>query len=373
MIERVTAVVWRTAREPAQSLADAARSGLLRRVVFGLVIGGVGGVVAHWAHVPLAFMLGSLFATMLASLAGAPIASTNRLRMAFLVLIGLFLGESFRAEDLGRLGDWPISIALSVAYVPIASWIAWRFYRDAAGLDSRTALFASIPGGLSGVVLLAGAMGADERQVTLSQSLRVAVVVLLAPLLFFGVLSAEQPPGPVVAMQSGLTLREALALGGATVASIWVFSRLGAPLPALIAPMCASALLRLSGVIEGDLPIWLVELALVVVGASLGCRFVGADLKLLARLAGWTLLGTLVMTLLSGVFAAAASALVGAPLLVTLLAFMPGGVAEMCIIALALDLDPSFVAAHHLARILFILLAVPLLGQQIVRALSREP
>ena len=48
--------------------------------------------------------------------------------------------------------------------------------------------------------------------------------------------------------------------------------------------------------------------------------------------------------------------------LAVLLAFAPGGVAEMCLIALSLNVDPSFVAFHHLARISLILLMAPMLG-----------
>ena len=37
-----------------------------------------------------------------------------------------------------------------------------------------------------------------------------------------------------------------------------------------------------------------------------------------------------------------------------LLAYSPGGLAEMSLVALALQIEVAFVAAHHLVRILFV-------------------
>ncbi len=348
-------------------------SGLLARVALGLGVGAAGGLLAHAAGLPLAFMLGALFATMAASLAGLPVAAPARLRVAFLALIGLFLGESFDADTLARMAAWPTTIALALLYAPVASAAAYQLYARAARLDPRTAAFCAIPGGLSGVIFAAAAFGAAEERVALAQSLRVALIVLSAPALFFGILGAPPPEGGHLAAHADLlTLGEAALLVGVSAVAIVLCDRLGLPLSFMIAPMLASAALRLSGVVTGALPVWLVETALVVTGASLGCRFQGADPRALAALAGWTALATLAMTLVSVGFALAAARLVDVSFEAALLAFMPGGVAEMAIIALAIDLDPSFVATHHMARILFILAALPLLAPWLARRLDRR-
>ena len=46
-----------------------------------------------------------------------------------------------------------------------------------------------------------------------------------------------------------------------------------------------------------------------------------------------------------------------------LLAFAPGGVAEMSLIALALNVEPSFVAFHHIVRIFEIVLLAPIMAK----------
>ena len=46
--------------------------------------------------------------------------------------------------------------------------------------------------------------------------------------------------------------------------------------------------------------------------------------------------------------------------LTLILSFSPGGIYEVAVIAIAFDLDPDFVAFHHIIRLLFILFTVPL-------------
>ena len=45
--------------------------------------------------------------------------------------------------------------------------------------------------------------------------------------------------------------------------------------------------------------------------------------------------------------------------LTLVLSFCPGGIYEVAVIAIAFDLDPDFVAFHHIIRLLFILFTVP--------------
>ena len=115
------------------------------------------------------------------------------------------------------------------------------------------------------------------------------------------------------------------------------------------------------------LPHQLVEVALVVTGSSIGTRFHGISPSKLLRFGLLTLGGTSVLMAVTAVFALTVSALTGQELLVTLLAYAPGGVAEMSLIALAIDANPGFVAIHHVTRIIFVLLSVPLLTAWVAR------
>jgi uncharacterized membrane protein AbrB (regulator of aidB expression) len=56
-----------------------------------------------------------------------------------------------------------------------------------------------------------------------------------------------------------------------------------------------------------------------------------------------------------------AAELIGLPPAALLLAFAPGGVEIMAALAVSTGLEPALVAAHHVARLLILSVAVPLL------------
>ena len=59
-------------------------------------------------------------------------------------------------------------------------------------------------------------------------------------------------------------------------------------------------------------------------------------------------------------FALALHAMIGLPAEALVLAFAPGGLTEMTLIALSLDIDPAFVSTHHVVRIFLVVVLAPL-------------
>jgi uncharacterized membrane protein AbrB (regulator of aidB expression) len=53
-----------------------------------------------------------------------------------------------------------------------------------------------------------------------------------------------------------------------------------------------------------------------------------------------------------------------------MIAFAPGSVDAMMLLALALNLDPVYVGAHHLTRIFFVSLTMPLVARWSARSLK---
>lgn len=344
----------------------------LGRLAYGLAVGAGGGALAAAAGVPLAWMLGPLFACMAFSLAGQKVMVPIWLRMIFMGLIGLFLGESFNAEAMGQMSRWPATIAMAVLYVPVGAAGCYLLFRNVARMPRGTALLSGLPGGMTAVAMFASSLGGDERRVALSQSLRVAFVVLLAPTIAFGWLGLSAPSGHGFSAAGVIGPADAALLVGVSLALGGVMARLGWPLPYMIGPLAASALLRFPGVVEGALPPWLVELSLLVCGASIGTRFGGIGARLFLGTVVWSFAGTLVLMAISGGFAWAAHVWLGVDLFAGLLAFAPGGVAELSLIAIAIDADPGFVAAHHMARIFAILFTLPAIAGWLGRFIADD-
>jgi uncharacterized membrane protein AbrB (regulator of aidB expression) len=73
---------------------------------------------------------------------------------------------------------------------------------------------------------------------------------------------------------------------------------------------------------------------------------------------------------IAAIFAAALIWLLKLPVAEVMIAYAPGSVDAMMLLALALHLDPVFVGAHHLTRIFFVSLSVPLAARRKARALA---
>jgi membrane AbrB-like protein len=123
------------------------------------------------------------------------------------------------------------------------------------------------------------------------------------------------------------------------------------PAAQILGPILASGTIHALGWTAAAPPGWLVALAQLVIGVSLGLRFVGVDARTLRWLSALSALSVAAMLAVGSIWAAAFAALGIAPFAVGLLALAPGGVVEMGLIALSLDADPIFVTACHLARI----------------------
>lgn len=334
---------------------------LVGRMVLGLVIGAAGGFVAEHFHVPLAWMLGPLFFCMAASVAGLPAEVPLWMRANFMLLIGLFLGESFEGLAVEDILRWPVSMAGAVLYMPVATGLAYLYYRHLIRQSAMTALCSSIPGGLTAVVLVSSSLGADERNVALAQSLRIAFVVCLAPAVTFGLLGYRDAPADAFETQTLIGLADLALLLGLSLGLVWLLRNTGIPILMMVCPLFVSAALRLGGVIEGVLPHWLVEVGLLVLGASVGGRFAGVPLGRLVGYGALTFVGTAILLGVAGIFAFGVAAITGQPVVALLLAYAPGGVAEMSLIAFAIDANPGFVAVHHVVRIVFVMVMVPVM------------
>jgi membrane AbrB-like protein len=109
----------------------------------------------------------------------------------------------------------------------------------------------------------------------------------------------------------------------------------------------------------------LVAMAQVIIGSAIGARFAGAPLKWVFKLIGSSLVSTSLMLGATVGFALVLAPLSGIPFAPMVLAFSPGGLAEMSLIALALGVETAFVAPHHVARIGMIVIFAPLVFRKL--------
>lgn len=318
-------------------------SGLL-----ALLVAALGGAALASVGLPLAWLLGAMFATTGAALTGLPVAVPDRWRAVMIAVLGVLLGSWITPELVRAMAGWTVSLALLPVYILLVGALTYGLLRRWARLDPVSAWFAAAPGGLSEMILAGEREGGCSRTIALLHTVRLFLVVASIPLAIQAAGIVRGPSLPAAAWPPSGELVALIAAGGV---GLGIGRRLRIPAGPLVGPLLASAALHLAGLVTAAPPREAVIAAQIVVGASIGVRFTGVRALELARLVVQGAATTLVMLATTLLVAALLHATLGLPLAATALAFVPGGLAEMSLIALALDADPAFVAAHHIVRI----------------------
>ena len=298
-----------------------------------------------------------MLAVAAAALSGLPLAMPNWMRTLAFVMLGISIGSSVTPEALGEIQAWPGSVCLLLLGVAATTAASAFHLTRARGWDVMTARYCSLPGALSQVLVLATRSRADLPRIALAQSLRVFVLVALLPWL----IPAQGEAGPALIHAAvELTMGGSAAMLTAGLATGVLFDRLGIPGGALLGGMIASALLHGTGVLEGQLPGPLPLAAFVATGCVIGLRFRGASLFRMRATVRGGLESVALAIMITAAFALAAHYWLDLPYGQLWLAYAPGGVEAMTIMAFALGFDPAFVGGHHVIRIIAINLVIPL-------------
>jgi membrane AbrB-like protein len=322
-----------------------------------LAIGTAGGLLFVWAHLPGGLISGAMLATGIAAMAGRPLSVPPILTQAVLVVLGISLGSVVSRQLIQHVSAYPLTIALLALATFCATFGSSLYLQRVHGWDRTSAFLAGSPGALSQITILAVEKGADLPAIAVVQTLRVIALTAALPLLLAltGIAPAAAPSFAITTA-SPLELAELLA---AALAVALLLRLLKFPASWMFGAMLASGLLHGAGLIEGGLPNWVRNVALVGIGALMGSRFARMKMK--------TLLGHIHAALGSFAIAIGISAIfVGITMLLTnvrfsdiLVAFAPGAMDAMLALALTLHIDPIFVGAHHLSRFVFVTIATP--------------
>jgi membrane AbrB-like protein len=328
------------------------------RFLAALVVGGAGGFVFSTFDLPLPWMLGSMTACTLAAILRAPIAAPGIVRPPMTVVIGVMLGAGFSPQVAESVLDWLPTVLGLAAFVLLSGAACVAYFRLVAGFDLPTAYFAGMPGGLVEMVIVGEEKGGDARTIALVHSARILLVVLALPFVIAFVggtpLGARARLGTSI-LDTPLTDEVwflATALAGVVLGQV-----LRLPARLLIGPVLASAAVHVTGLSRFVPPTEIVTAAQLVLGTTIGCRFAGSAPRENLRILALTLGSTVILLALTLLVAFGISRVSGYGVVPLLLAYSPGGLAEMSLVALSLGIEVAFVAAHHIIRVVFVMAA----------------
>jgi membrane AbrB-like protein len=340
---------------------------MFRRVAETLAFAAAGGLTLGLLGMPAGFLSGSILAVAGASLAGRPMLITTPLMRVLLVLIGISLGSVVTPETLHGMATYPLSIAILIVAMTCISFSGAFYLRAVHGWGRLTATLAAAPGGLSQVMALAVELDSDVRAIAIVQTVRVAIIAIGLPaaLAALGLVghSTRSLGGSFNPDQFG---ELAILVVASTVAAIIAY-RVRFPGGLLFGAMLTSGALHGSDLIHVAMPWWATNTVMVAFGAVTGSRFANTPLRMLLNYLGAAFGSFAIALTVTAVFAAGLVGLLALPVAEVMIAFAPGAVDAMMLLALALHLDPVYVGAHHLVRIFYVSITMPLIARRVAR------
>jgi len=338
------------------AIAIASRTKTLN-VLETLVIGGAGGVLFSWAHLPGGLISGAMIAVGAAAIAGRPLTVPPVLTQTVLVLLGISLGSLMSQQLLQHMGAYPFTILLLALATFCSTFGSSIYLQRVHGWEKTSALLAGSPGALSQIIMLAIEKDADVSAIAVVQTMRVIILTAALPILLaLTGIAPSSAPTAAVAIASPLELTELIA---ASVAVALLLRLIKFPASWMFGAMIGSSVLHGTGLIEGSLPPSVRAIALVGIGALIGSRFARMKPRTLLSHVNAALGSFATAVVISAVFVAVVALTTHVRFADIVVAFAPGAMDAMLALALTLHIDPIFVGAHHLSRFVFVTIAMP--------------
>ena len=324
-----------------------------------LIISFPSAIIAEYLSIPLAWFLGPMIITSIAALSGLKIMMPKIVLSFILIILGLHIGNYIDQNLFDQMINWIWTSLIMLIYIIICILIVAKYLKKFANYGEKASIFSAAPGALGPLMILAENEKTDLSQVATSHLIRLIIIITVIPFIIVNNSDNNILLNNDINYidQNHLNL---ILLIIASLFFIFIFDKIRIPAALLSGTLFASGLLQITDIASYKLPDETINFCLLILGSSVGCRFAEKTVKEIANNSLHSIVATTILVVLGLVAAYLATFFVETNILTLILSFSPGGIYEVAVIAIAFDLDPDFVAFHHIIRLLFILFTVPL-------------
>ena len=316
-------------------------------------------IMADYFNIPLAWMLGPMIVTSIAALVGLKVQMPKLALNSILIILGLHIGNYIDQNLFDQMINWIWTSVIMLMYIIICIIIVAKYLQKFSGYSEKASIFSAAPGALGPLLILAEHEKTDLSQVATSHLIRLIIIITVIPFIIVNNTRTET----LLLNQFDYMGQNHLHLIFLIIVSlffIFVFNKFKVPAALLSGTLFASGLLQILDIASYKLPDTSINFCLLILGASVGCRFAEKTVKEIANNSLHSIVATTILVVLGLIAAYIATFFVDTNILTLILSFSPGGIYEVAVIAIAFDLDPDFVAFHHIIRLLFILFTIPI-------------
>ncbi|MDC0472500.1 AbrB family transcriptional regulator [Pelagibacteraceae bacterium] len=315
-------------------------------------------IIAEFLNIPLAWFLGPMLVTSLASLLGLKIRMPRLVLSSILILLGLYIGNYIDKNLFAQMHQWAWTSLIMLVYIIVSVLIVSKYLQFFSKYGKKTSIFSAAPGALGPLMILAEDEKTDLSQVATSHLIRLIIIITVFPFVVNSFYNVES-----IKVMEELTkdqnLNHLIILIVFSIILIYFFDKLRIPAALLSGTLFASGFLQITEIATYRLSPNIIDYCLLILGASVGCRFADKTFSEIGRNALHSFVATFLLVALGLIAAYVASLIIDKNFFTLLLSYCPGGIYEVAVIAIFFDLDPEFVSFHHIIRLLMILFIVP--------------
>jgi membrane AbrB-like protein len=326
-------------------------------------------VLLEWLRLPAALLLGAMFAGILIETGGGKIRVPALPFQFSQAVIGCLVASRITPQILKTFGGhWPVFLGVMLAVIAASCGLGWLLHKFRVFPDT-TPVWGLLPGAASTMMIMADSFGADGRLVAFMQYLRVVFVAVAGSLVARFWCHASAASAAVIWFPeihwpafAGTLLFIAFC--------IFVGKKSGIPAGGILVPLVLGAILKDTGILNLELPPWLLALSYALLGWNIGLRFTRNILVHAARALPQITLSVLLLMAFCGGMAVVLVEVAGIDPLTAYLATSPGGVDSAAIIAASTKVDLPFVMSMQTARLLLVLFIGPILSRRVAGSIT---
>ena len=319
-----------------------------------------GALLAEFLDIPLAWFLGPMIVTSLATLLGLKTKMPRLVLSIVLIFLGLYIGNYIDKNLFSQIHQWFWTSLIMLCYIIISVIFVSKYLQKFSGYGKKTSIFSAAPGALGPLLILAENEKSDISRVATSHLIRLIIIITVFPLIVNSFYSSET----IKVVETSIENQEfsnLLILIFSSIIFIIFFDKLKIPAALLSGTLVASGILQVSDIASYKLSPNIINYCLLILGSSVGCRFADKSFEEISKNALHSFVATFFLVILGVVAAFFAGLIIEKNFFTLLLSYCPGGIYEVAVIAIFFDLDPEFVSFHHIIRLLMILFFVPLM------------
>ena len=317
-------------------------------------------LLAEYLNVPLAWFLGPMLITSLASLMGLKTKMPRLVLSSVLIILGLYIGNYIDKDLFSQMKDWIWTSLIMLIYIILSVLIVSKYLEKFSKYEKKTSIFSAAPGALGPLMILAEDAKTDLSQVATSHLIRLIIIITVFPFIvnsFYDVDSLNISESVI----TNQNFSHLIILITSSVILILFFENIKVPAALLTGTLVASGLLQITEIASYQISPDIINYCLLILGSSVGCRFADKTFGEIGRNALHSFIATFLLVLLGVVAAIVAGLVINKNFFTLLLSYCPGGIYEVAVIAIFFNLDPEFVSFHHIIRLLMILFIVPVI------------